>query len=321
METLGDKFVAKSGILVANNFYCEKCDYTCCKKYNWDKHVMTLKHKKVTIGNIEETKVAKSGTLSQIKSVHYFCHFCNKKYDSRNGLWKHKKICNNNTNNNNFINSQQKDELYNLEDISTKELVLFLFKQNNKLQESLIEMSKQSSTTNNTTNNNSHNKTFNLQFFLNETCKDAINISDFVNSIKPQLADLENTGRLGYVQGVSNIILNNLNNLNNHERPLHCSDHKREVIYIKDNNEWIKENEDKPILTKAIKIIANENIKNINEWKKLNPDCTDPDSKKNNLYLKIVSNSMSGTTAEESSKNINKIISNLAKEVTIDKNN
>ena len=113
--------------------------------------------------------------------------------------------------------------------------------------------------------------------------------------------------------------MNNLNNLNNHERPIHCSDQKREVIYIKDNDEWIKENDDKPILTKAIKVIANENIKNINQWKKLNPDCTDSDSKKNNLYLKIVSNAMSGLTAEESNKNINKIISNVAKEVIINK--
>ena len=175
--------------------------------------------------------------------------------------------------------------------------------------------------TNQSHNNNSLNKTFNLQFFLNETCKDAMNIGDFVSSIKPQLADLEATGRLGYVEGVSNIILNNLKTLKIHDRPIHCSDQKREVIYIKDNDEWTKEDEDKPILTKAIKVIANENIKNIKEWRNENPDCTNADSKKNNLYLKIVSNAMSGSTAEESSKNINKIISNVAKQVVIDKNN
>jgi hypothetical protein len=146
-----------------------------------------------------------------------------------------------------------------------------------------------------------------------------MNIGDFVSSIKPQLEDLEATGRLGYVEGISNIILNNLKTLQIHDRPIHCSDQKREVIYIKDNDEWTKEDDNKPILTKAIKVIANENIKNIKEWRNEYPDCTSADSKKNNLYLKIVSNSMSGTSAEESSKNINKIISNVAKQVVIDK--
>ena len=102
-------------------------------------------------------------------------------------------------------------------------------------------------------------------------------------------------------------------------RPIHFSDTKREVFYIKDNNEWQKENQEKPILTKAIKVIANENIKQIKHWCDKYPDCTDSDSKKNNLYLKIVSNSMNGSTQEEGNKNIDKIISNVAKEVTIDK--
>jgi hypothetical protein len=173
--------------------------------------------------------------------------------------------------------------------------------------------------TNNTNITNSHNKTFNLQVFLNETCKDAMNISDFVSSIKLNLDDLEHTGRQGYVQGITNIVLKNLNNVEHHMRPLHCSDLKREVLYIKENNEWTKESEEKPILTKAIKTIANENIKQIKTWRNKYPDCSDVDSKKNNLYLKIVSNSMNGLTKEEGDKNINKIISNVVKEVTIDK--
>jgi hypothetical protein len=146
-----------------------------------------------------------------------------------------------------------------------------------------------------------------------------MNISDFVSSIKLNLDDLEHTGRQGYVQGITNIVLKNLNNVEQHMRPLHCSDLKREVLYIKDNNEWTKESEEKPILTKAIKTIANENIKQIKTWRDKYPDCSDVDSKKNNLYLKIVSNSMNGLTKEEGDKNINKIISNVVKEVTIDK--
>jgi hypothetical protein len=130
---------------------------------------------------------------------------------------------------------------------------------------------------------------------------------------------LEHTGRQGYIDGISNIILKNLNNLEHYKRPIHCSDSKREVMYIKDNDKWEKESENKPILTKAIKIIANENIKQIKGWKDKNPDCTNSDSKKNNLYLKIVSNSMNGSTEEESNKNITKIINNVAKETIIQK--
>jgi hypothetical protein len=167
--------------------------------------------------------------------------------------------------------------------------------------------------------NNNNNKTFNLNFFLNETCKDAMNINDFVSSIKVSLSDLENTGRQGYIEGITNIVLQNLNKVEESMRPIHCSDVKREVFYIKDNNEWQKENEEKPILTKAIKVIANENIKQIKLWRDKYPDCTDSDSKKNNLYLKIVGNSMNGSTQEEGNKNIDKIISNVAKEVIIDK--
>jgi len=133
------------------------------------------------------------------------------------------------------------------------------------------------------------------------------------------LDDLENTGRQGYVEGVSHIILNNLHAINVHQRPIHCTDEKREVLYIKNEGEWIKETENKPLLTNAIKTIANENIKQIGKWTKEYPDCRDADSKKNNLYLKIVSNSMSGGSKDECEKNYNKIIKNIVKETTIDK--
>lgn len=291
--TLGDKILPK----FCSKFYCNFCDYGTSKKSSYSDHILSAKHKKKQLGDAQITNSA----ASLLNETNFTCEFCQKKYISRNGLWKHKKNCNNECN-----------------DISDKELLAMIIKQNTELL-NVIKSGTINTINSNNTNTNSNNKTFNLQFFLNETCKDAINISDFVSSIKPQLAELEKTGRIGYVEGVSNIIMNNLNTLHIPDRPIHCSDIKREIIYIKDNNEWTKEGEDKPILTKAIKMIANENIKNISEWKKANPDCTDSDSKKNNLYLKIVSNSMSGSTAEESSKNINKIISNIAKEVVIKK--
>jgi hypothetical protein len=275
------------------NFNCVECDFKCSKKGDYTRHLLTLKHK----------KQQKSTVLT---SQYVTCN-CGKIYKERSGLWRHKKKC---------INNNVIDETIDMHDKDA--LILHLLKQNGELQKSLIEMSKEKSVTNNNThNNNSHNKTFNLQFFLNETCKDALNITDFVSSIKPSLEDLENTGRRGYIEGISNIILKNLNNLEQYQRPIHCSDQKREVLYIKDDNQWIKESDEKPVLTKAIKVIANENIKMIKDWRNLNPDCTDINSKKNNLYLKIVSNSMNGINKEEGDKNMSKIISNVAKEVVI----
>jgi len=300
METLGDKVVAKSG---NQNFYCKYCDYLCFKKYNWNKHLSTAKHIQVTKG---DTKVAISSKVSTDGNTvtKHICEECNKEYSSRNGLWKHNKT----------YHSKKGD------DISDKELIMMLIKENSEFKNMMMKVVENG--TNNTTNNttthiNSHNKAFNLNFFLNETCKDAMNITDFISSIKLNLEDLENTGRRGYIEGISNIILKNLNNIEQHMRPLHCSDQKREILYVKDNNEWTKEADDKPILTKAIKVIANENIKQIKNWADKNPDCTSSNSRKNDLYLKIVSNSMNGLTEEEGRKNINKIISNVAKETVI----
>jgi len=289
---------------IPQKYYCNNCDYKCSKKSSWSQHLSTSKHQNANEKLIPAKK-------------EYACEKCSNTFKHQSSYCRHKKKCHIV-----IYNESESDSDSELEDniknsMSDKELIMILVKQNSQLMD--VIKNGTHNTNNSHNNTNSLNKTFNLQFFLNETCKDAMNIGDFVSSIKPQLADLEATGRLGYVEGVSNIILNNLKTLKIHDRPIHCSDQKREVIYIKDNDEWTKEDEDKPILTKAIKVIANENIKNIKEWRNENPDCTNSDSKKNNLYLKIVSNAMSGSSAEESSKNINKIISNVAKQVVIDK--
>jgi hypothetical protein len=297
METLGNKKLQKS----CNDFYCTFCDYTTSRKSSYDKHLLTAKHQKVAFGNVLETKSCK-----KLQNKNFQCEKCSKEFSNRSGLWKHNKICDTEK----FYDELSKINL-------DKDLIEMLIKQNSKLME-IIE----NGTVNNShnTNTNSHNKTaFNLNFFLNETCKNAMNISEFVNSIKPSLEDLEYFGKKGYVEGVSNIILEKLKSMETSYRPIHCSDLKREVLYIKDNDVWEKEDEDKVVLTKTIKTIANENIKNINTWKKQHPGCTESDSKQNNLWLNIVSNSMCGITEEESSKNIEKIISNVAKEVVIKK--
>jgi hypothetical protein len=318
METFGNQNQQK----LVNIFCCNLCDYTTSRKYNYDIHINSLKHKN---GNQMETFGNKTKQIQQIQqnisNPEYLCDICSKKFKHRSGLWKH----------NNKYHLQSNEKPSNL---ITTELVLELIKDNKELKELIFQQHNTLNTivndvikngtqsvhnTSNTTNNNSHNKAFNLNMYLNETCKEAINISDFVNSIKVSFDDLENTGRKGYIEGITNIIAKNLNKVEPHFRSIHCSDYKREIIYIKNNDKWEKETDDKPILTKAIKTIANANIKQIQGWREKYPDCILANSKKNNLYLKIVSNSMIGLTEEEGHKNINKIINNVAKETIIQK--
>jgi hypothetical protein len=289
---------------ICAKYYCQTCIYNTSRKSSYDKHCESIRHKKkqnTTFSNNLDAKIC-----AKILT----CDKCEKTFKDRSGLWRHKKKSSIEDNTTvDGINIKDKDAL-----------VIHLLKQNGELQNKLIELSSKKSITNNNANyHNITNNAFNLNFFLNETCKDAMNITDFVSSIKLSLEDLENTGRKGYIEGISNIIVKKLNNLEQCFRPIHCSDFKREVLYIKDNNKWEKDTEDKPILTNVIKTIANENIKQIKNWRNKNPDCTDSNSKKNNLYLKIVSNSMNGMTKEEGERNINKIISNVSKEVIIDK--
>ena len=285
---------------LCSNYHCDKCDYTTSKKSSFKNHCHSKKHK-----NNENNE-----NYAKLCSPKYHCDNCEKKYNDRAGLWRHKKKC--------ITDNIQYIDGININDKNA--LVIHLLKQNTELQHKIIDMASKSTITNNTNNShNTTNNTFNLNVFLNETCKDAMNITDFVSSIKMELDDLEHVGRTGYIQGISNILIKNLNNIEQHLRPLHCSDVKREILYIKDNNKWTKDTENKPILTNAIKLIANQNIKQINKWVQQYPDCVKSDSKKNDLYLKIVSNSMNGSTKEESDKNINKIITNVAKNVTINK--
>ena len=291
-------------------FHCIYCDYKCCVKFSYERHLTTTKH--INKSQMKQTETNETNKEKKEKKEKNTCN-CGLVYYSRTSLWRHKKTCDIVNNVELHGQNEKKDELIN-----------YLIKENKEFKNLILEILKKDTMNNcnNTTNNtNSHNKTFNLNFFLNETCKDALNINDFVSSIKVSLTDLENTGRQGYVEGISSIILKQLNKLEQYQRPIHCSDFKREVIYIKDNDKWEKECEEKPLLTKAIKVIANENIKKIMEWKETNPDCTNSESKKNNLYLKIVSNSMNGSNKEEGTKNITKIISNVAKETIIQKEN
>ena len=292
------------------NYECEFCFITCNKISDWKRHLKTRKH-----------FVNKNGGISTAETNTFICE-CGNVYKERTGLWKHKKKCQN-SKINEELNETQNENTTTKNDQSNKDnLIEYLIKENSEFKSLIMELIKKDNNISNSNINstvNSHNKTFNLQFFLNEQCKDALNIGEFVDSIKLQLTDLENTGRLGYVEGVSKILIKNLNELDVVKRPIHCSDLKREVLYIKDNDKWSKENEDKQVIKKAIKDVANKNIRQITEWANLNPDCKQSDSKKNNQYLNIVMNAMSGGSNEEQNSNIDKIIKNITKTVIIEK--
>jgi hypothetical protein len=302
-------------------FCCHNCDYNTSSKKDYDKHISTDKHK-INKNQPICPEIPNKSLLTISKS--YFCD-CGKLYKDRSGLWRHSKTCLDFEKPKDSKDIKEKDKYLEdseyLENIYTKpeiidtNLVIQLLKQNLELQKSIIELSKEKTINTNTNCNN----TFNLQFYLNETCKDALNLSEFVDSIKMQLSDLETTGRQGYVEGISKVINQKLNELETCKRPIHCSDLKRETIYIKDDNAWIKESDSKDKLKLAIKQISFKNIQLIAEWRKKYPDCTNADSRKNDLYLNIVSNAMSGSTKEEQTSNINKIISNVTKSSVIAK--
>jgi hypothetical protein len=183
--------------------------------------------------------------------------------------------------------------------------------QNNKI----IDVCKNN---NSIVNVNSNNKAFNLQFFLNETCKDAMNISEFVDSLTLQLSDLENVGKLGFVEGMSNIIIENMKLLDISKRPIHCMDTKREVMYLKDQNTWEKtSDDDNKKIRRAIKQIATKNVKNLRLFKEKHPDCINYNSKYSDQYLKLQTESCGGKHPDY--ENESKIIKRLAKVMAVDK--
>ena len=294
MEILGNEKVAKNGKNDIAKYHCEKCDYKCCKKYNWEKHLDTDKHKKYSME-------MSSGNKWQNNACKFECEICNRLFATTSGLWKHNQKCKVEKNN------------------SKDELIEYLMKENKEIKELILELAKKDTYSNCTTNNtNSHNKSFNLQFFLNETCKDAMNIMDFVNSIQLQLCDLEKVGELGYVEGISNIITTNLKALDVTQRPVHCTDTKREVIYIKDEDKWEKENEEKKKIRKAIKRVASKNLNLLPKFKEVYPECSKSSSKYSDQYNKIIVESCGGQGDNDIEKE-DKIITNISKMVTIDK--
>jgi hypothetical protein len=295
---------SKKLLKVAHIFCCSYCDYNTSKKSSFDKHLSTDKHKK----NNNDSKMVVNGSEKFPKVAHYECE-CGKIYKYDSGYYRHKKKC-------------QETNIKKNNEPSDKELIALLIGEHKKLiqqNSEMLEVIKNGThNTNNSHNTNSLNKTFNLQFFLNETCKDAMNIMDFVDSIKLQLTDLEKVGQLGYVEGISNIITTNLKALDITQRPIHCTDKKRETLYIKDEDKWEKEDEEKKKIRKAIKKVASKNQRLLPQFKEAHSDCNKASSKFSDQYNKIIVESMGGSGDNDLEKE-DKIIKKITTVTTIDK--
>jgi len=310
-------------------YKCDVCNYITDNKKDFNKHNLTRKHlikvksseKNDFFTNVEiigNEKIPK-------KSQDHICIYCNKKYITKSGLWRHNKTCVNIQNDIEQTPEQNDDEENKQKNM---DILINLFqeqlKENKELKELIIEQQKKimeiSAGTNITNNNNNttNNNKFNLNIFLNEKCKDAFNITDFINSIDVGFKDFENFGRLGYVGSINNILIRELKGLDVYKRPIHCSDLKREVIHVKYNDTWVKD-EDKKHMKRAIKLIEHKNIKLVPKWLEANPKADDITTKKHEEYMKILDNSMGEIKDEDNERNYEKIIKNVAKEIHIDK--
>ena len=307
----------------SKNFQCECCDYYTSRKSQYERHLLTDKHKFLINPN---EKVP--------DKTYYICE-CGKEYKHQTTLCahkknncKHKKTCDATKQLENIIINIEEEKSTPQSNDFDSEMILELLKQNQEFKDLILEQNKKilelvsavniTNNNNNITNNTTNNNKFNLNVFLNETCKDALNLSDFLESLVLTLTDFENFGPLGYCGGISNILVNGLNKLDISKRPIHCSDLKREVIHIKNNDTWHKD-DDKQQMIKAIKAIEHKNIKQMSLWWKANPEYKDPTSKKSDLYTKLIDQSLCDTDKEKALKNYNKIIRTVAKEILVDK--
>ena len=323
------------------NFICIPCGITCVKKSEWDRHINTNKHFGNTNGEI--------GNMFPTPPLYSFACNCGKAYKNRTGLWKHKKKCKNvNTSDeepysyyepdylsdnddevreNQIIASTEKKALsvnndvimsFIKENSDFKNLILDVVKGNSDFQKQMMEMCKsmQSTIISNNCNNTTNNNTFNLQVFLNEHCKDAMNISEFIDSFDLQISDLENVGRVGYIEGMSSIIINKIKELDVNKRPIHCSDLKREIIYIKDDDVWEREDANNTKFRKVIKKVAGKNIGMLNDWRDMYPECMDVESEYNDVFVKLTRTAMGPSDTEGTEA---KIMKKIIKHVVIDK--
>jgi hypothetical protein len=298
-------------------FVCKLCDFSCSKKGDYKRHLLTQKHK----WKQNDVKFTSKNIKPEFKNC-----VCGKVYKSRSGLWKHQMKCEqflvineNNENNEQYeINKLEKEEI-NLEEKQNNQveiLVNTVLQENKELRSLLVNQQKQIQELIPKVGNNTNNVNINL--FLNSQCKDALNIMDFVNMLPMNSKDLETVAELGFVDGISKMFIKQLQNIDFYKRPIHCCDLKKEVLYVKNDDTWNLETDDKPILRKAITQIKHNNITKITDWVKENPSCMDGNNTKTDTYHKIIDNSIGGND-EIQEKNVDKIIKNVAKKVCVKK--
>ena len=309
--------------ICSNKFYCELCHYKCSKQSVFNKHLTTRKH----INNNDN-----NAKMSQKCPTLYECEFCPKVFKDRAGLWRHNKKCNEYTQKPLEPPTKPTDSAMILELLKQnqefKQLMIDQSNQiqqqqaeNQELQKQLIEAVKTGGQhiENQTITNNNNNQKFNLNFFLNEQCKDAINMSDFIENMELDIEDLTETGRLGYVGGISRILINKLQELDIYKRPLHCTDMKRETLYIKDNDEWEKQANPKDKMGTLIGQVANKNCRNLNKWTEDHPGYQVFDSPDNMEYMNMTQAVLGGFGEEENKQFKDKIIRGVIKEVMVNK--
>ena len=305
----------------AENFICIICDFKCSKQSNFLKHITTLKHKILTNPNEK---------MPENADIKIFQCICGKKYTHLSSLCAHKKKCITTLQlqlqippinpTENMIVSLLPPVKSESEIKDLTNLVIEVVKNNSEFQKQMFDMCKNMQSTiisnSNCNNNTTNNNTFNLQVFLNEYCKDAMNISEFIESFDLQISDLENVGRLGYIEGMSNIIISKINELEVNKRPIHCSDLKREIIYIKDDNIWEREDGDNTKFRRVIKKVTGKNIGKLSDWRNMYPDCMDIESEYNEIYLKLIKAAIGPNDTVD---NETKIMKKIVKHVVIDK--
>ena len=299
--------LTKKPIKTPLTFICECCNFNTSNKKDFNRHLSTAKHKNLT--NLTEK------THKNPKASPHECSQCYKQYKSRMGLWQHSKKC---------INKIQNDD--SLDNNEEVDVVVDLIKQNAELKELILEQSKQlQCMMDNTSTQSIHNQTinnnqkFNLNFFLNTTCKDAMNMSEFIENIQVDFTDIENIGRDGYVSGMTNMILSRIKDLDITKRPLHCTDLKRETMYIKDNDEWNKDTPDNQRLRDMVTIVAKQNYGIVPLWREKHPECQNWDNPKYDFCINMMRNIL-GDMGEEQIRLDNKIIKNLSRHILVDKN-
>jgi len=308
---------------VANEYFCEKCDYRCSNLFNFTKHCSTRKHK------MEIMEINGNKKVATLQTSSYNCAICGKNYATNAGLWKHNKVCKNSSPVNESTNiTVLHDDIPGNEPI--KNYIMKLVEQNNELKNMFIQqntelhekidiLSQHPAQITNIQNNNKTVNNFNLMVFLQERCKDALNMSQFIDTLQINTQSVEYTGAHGYVNGITKIFMDGLNQLDIHERPIHCTDLKRETLYIKENDKWEKDTEEKTKFKHALATVVNRNVAQVSHWEKENPRSQIPETDEYEFYFDIVRQSLGGGNHDVTARNNDKILRAIAGKVYLDK--